>query len=85
MDQSQSVSSLVAKFEELRSKADKVNLDLERTKGALQQLMAQLKSEFEVNSIQEAENLLAELIAEHSKLTKELEDKVAELERRLPQ
>lgn len=68
------------KWQSLKSKVESLNKQAERAAGALQQLEAQLESNFDCDSEQQGEKLIADLLKKEGKLTKEYESAFAEFE-----
>lgn len=65
-----SISDLTA----LKSKADAAQREADRASGALEQTLARLKSEFECDSLADAEALLKKLKSKEAKAQQEWED-----------
>jgi hypothetical protein len=48
----------LARYEELKSSADKLQRDIDRAEGVLQERLSQLKAEFNCSTLEEAQSLL---------------------------
>ena len=55
-------NSAVSRFQNLKKKVGEFRARRERAVGARDQLLAQLKSDYDVDSLEEAEKLLSELV-----------------------
>ena len=60
-------------FTRLKSKVDELQCRKDRATGALEQLRKQLKDEFDCESVEEAQKLLAKMEKEESKLEKDFD------------
>jgi len=69
-----------AKFRDLKNAHESAKTEAERAEGALIQLMSQLKSEFECDTLEEAQEKLRKLQKQQAREEKELEAAIAEYE-----
>jgi predicted negative regulator of RcsB-dependent stress response len=64
----------IRRYEQLKSSVDKLQREVSRAEGAHQELLKRLKTEFDCNSLKEAEKLLAQLKKDSAKAAKSYED-----------
>ena len=69
------------KYQQLKDKVDQAQRQADKAAGALDQLMQQLKKEFDCDSLEEAEKLKTKLQKEEVKKEKEFTDALEEFER----
>ena len=68
------------KLIKMKRQIEEAKTQAAQAQGALNQLLDQLKREFGVKDLKEAEKLLTELEAKEQELEQELEDKIVHLE-----
>ena len=71
---------LMKNYNRLKRKADEAQQTADKAEGALEQVMKQLKKEFDCDSIEKAEKKLEQLKKQESKAKKEFETSVQEFE-----
>lgn len=54
----------VDEYQKLKAKADKLKVDISKAEGAYENVMQQIKDEFDCDTLEEAENLLEKLQAQ---------------------
>lgn len=69
-------------YRKLKRDVDSLRAESQRAKGAYEQLMTQLKNEFECKSLKEAKALLEDLQEKKSKAEKEFEKAMKEYEKK---
>ena len=65
--------STLKNLEELKARAEKMRQQADRAQGALEQTKKQLKEEFEVDSVEEAEKLLKKMETKERQAKEEFE------------
>lgn len=71
---------LERKLLDLKGNIDKKEREVIQAQGALEQLQSQLKEEFGISSLEDAEKLLEGFTQEEKELEKRVEDKVQDIE-----
>lgn len=71
----------LTKIQQLKDKVENLQKKADRASGALDQIMEQLRKEFKVNTIAEAEKLLAKLQREEEKESERLEKELEQFEK----
>lgn len=69
-------------YRRLKKQVDTAKTESERAKGALSQLMSQLKTEFGCETLKEAKVLLEEIEVKKNKTQKKFQEALAEYEKR---
>ncbi len=80
MSQNNQISEEV--YRRLKREVDTAKTESDRAKGALSQLISQLKTEFRCENLKEAKALLAELETQRGKTQKRFEEALKEYEKK---
>ncbi len=71
----------LSKIQQLRDKVESLQKKADRASGGRDQIMTELKKEYEVDTLEEAQKLLTKLEKEESRESRELEKELQEFER----
>ena len=72
--------SLVTKLLKMKKQLEEAKTDKAEATGALKVSLAQLESEFDVDSLEKAQKLYKKLLSDEEALTQELEEVIEQLE-----